>query len=548
MNKFEIICERPYMLFSFLIIIPAVLFFNLYKRKDSLYVDKSLKFQRKNDNTKRLLSFNKMTKIRSIFHCLALCMIILAYSKISWGSYLVPVQKSATSVSFVFDISNSMLAKDGYNGTTRLESSAVYAKKLLEKMENNSVSVVIAKGDGVVAIPITEDKIIVESLLESLNPKLMTSPGSSIGKGILRAKETFEKNYSTAGRIWVFTDGEETDNQLKNALTECIKSGIPVSIIGFGSEKETSVYAGDGITTVQTALRTKAINDAILEVNKKTNYLKNKTQIQFVKADEKGSAAKLINQLITKENSHITNITTYEEKPVPRYKLFLLLAILFFAFSFIFTEFDFTKIVIDSSKKISTLLIVFLPLILTSCSSQTKSVFEGTLSWHKKHYKHSVSCFLEAQELAKQKNQTENKDYFLYNLATSYAMLNEEQAAMEKFSSISTDASDEILFSTYYNAGVICYKNADYENALNYFRKALEIDNTRMEAKINMELTLKQSLQDVSQKAKSSIPASEEKSSMPEKEKAVFEHIKENDKKQWKNSESTQNQDLSNDY
>ena len=86
-------------------------------------------------------------------------MIILAYSKISWGSYLVPVQKSATSVSFVFDISNSMLAKDGYNGTTRLESSAVYAKKLLEKMENNSVSVVIAKGDGVVAIPITEDKI-----------------------------------------------------------------------------------------------------------------------------------------------------------------------------------------------------------------------------------------------------------------------------------------------------------------------------------------------------------------------------------------------------
>jgi hypothetical protein len=320
-------------------------------------------------------------------------MIILAYSKISWGSYLVPVQKSATSVSFVFDISNSMLAKDGYNGTTRLESSAVYAKKLLEKMENNSVSVVIAKGDGVVAIPITEDKIIVESLLESLNPKLMTSPGSSIRKGILRAKETFEKNYSTAGRIWVFTDGEETDNQLKNALTECIKSGIPVSIIGFGSEKESSVYAGDGITTVQTALRTKAINDAISEVNKKTNYLKNKTQIQFVKADEKGSAAKLINQLITKENSHITNITTYEEKPVPRYKLFLLLAILFFAFSFIFTEFDFTKIVIDSSKKISTLLIVFLPLILTSCSSQTKSVFEGTLSWHKKHYKHSVSCF-----------------------------------------------------------------------------------------------------------------------------------------------------------
>ena len=168
----------------------------------------------------------------------------------------------------------------------------------------------------------------------------------------------------------------------------------------------------------------------------KTNYLKNKTQIQFVKADEKGSAAKLINQLITKENSHVTNITTYEEKPVPRYKFFLLLAILFFAFSFIFTEFDFTKIVIDSSKKISTLLIVFLPLILTSCSSQTKSVFEGTLSWHKKHYKHSVSCFLEAQELAKQKNQTELLTFDFVSLYTGIEVNKMRKFNIEEFVSI----------------------------------------------------------------------------------------------------------------
>ena len=541
-------CERPYAFYGLLLIIPAVIISFFQYRK--IIRNKSIFMSDKNNSiaSKRLARFPKVILCRTIFRIVAWVLLVLAYAGFSWGTYLEPVQKNGNAVSFVFDISYSMMANDAPDKKTRLEAAANYAQMLLSHMKGIPVTVVLAKGDGVLVVPLTEDKAVVETLLESLNPKLISSVGTSLGKGIIAAHKGFPTNSSLANRIWVFTDGEETDNQLKNALTECIKSGIPVSIIGFGSEKETSIYAGDGITTVKTALRTKAINDAILEVNKKTNYLKNKTQIQFVKADEKGSAAKLINQLITKENSHVTNITTYEEKPVPRYKFFLLLAILFFAFSFIFTEFDFTKIVIDSSKKISTLLIVFLPLILTSCSSQTKSVFEGTLSWHKKHYKHSVSCFLEAQELAKQKNQTENKDYFLYNLATSYAMLNEEQAAMEKFSSISTDASDEILFSTYYNAGVICYKNADYENALNYFRKALEIDNTRMEAKINMELTLKQSLQDVSQKAKSSIPASEEKSSMPEKEKAVFEHIKENDKKQWKNSESTQNQDLSNDY
>ena len=76
----------------------------------------------------------------------------------------------------------------------------------------------MAKGDGVVAVPLTEDKIMIESLLEVISPNLMTVPGTSLGKGILKAKESFPSSYGAAGRIWVFTDGEETDGQLKTAL------------------------------------------------------------------------------------------------------------------------------------------------------------------------------------------------------------------------------------------------------------------------------------------------------------------------------------------
>ena len=44
------------------------------------------------------------------------------------------------------------------------------------------------------------------------------------------------------------------------------------------------------------------------------------------------------------------------------------------------------------------------------------------------------------------------------------------------------------------------------------------------------------------------IQASQEEDSSQELEKAVFEHIKENDQKQWKNSESTDTQNLSQDF
>ena len=164
-------------------------------------------------------------------------------------------------------------------------------------MNGVSSSVVLAKGDGVAAIPLTDDYVMIESLLEVMSPRLMTVPGSSIGKGILKAKETFPSNYSNVGRIWVFTDGEETDSYLKTALSECLKAGISVSIIGFGEERESNIMAGDGKTIVPTALRSDRINTAIEDAKKNLGVYKNHAGIFYIKASEKGSAVKLLNQL-----------------------------------------------------------------------------------------------------------------------------------------------------------------------------------------------------------------------------------------------------------
>ena len=528
----NITCERPYVFFALLIIIPVFILLN----------------------TRHHFSFRKMVFVRSLFISLSACMILLAYAKISWGMHLMPVQKNGTSVSFVFDISNSMLAEDGPEGSTRLEAASVYAKKLLSKMNGNPVSVVLAKGDGMTAVPLTEDYVMIESLLEVISPALMTVPGSSIGKGILKAKESFPSNYSTAGRIWVFTDGEETDSQLKNALTECMTSGIPVTIIGFGSETETEVLAGDKKTYVHSALRSEKLLKTIDDVKKNLSYYKNQAPVSYINSTEKGSGMVLLSQL--KDNE--SQIITYEAKPVPRYKLFLLFAVLFFAFSYIFTEFDFTKIFTDTkrekspkqkkgTKKLAGISLVFVMLLFSSCSSQTISIMKGTYAFKQKHYKHAVSCYLTAVH-----NTEEKKDeayyYSLFDLGTAYSMLDEKDAAMDKFARISEEAPTSVLYATYYNSGVIAHKNADYDKALEYFRRALEVDSTRIEAKINMELSIHMAEENVQHNEAKSIPATEQKTPVPEMEKSVFDRVKENDKKQWKNSESDKGQNLADDY
>ena len=491
---------------------------------------------------REMLSFRyaKILLVRSVFIAISFVMVLIAYADIHWGTYLVPVQKSGASVSLVYDISNSMLATDCEEGLTRLRAACEYSKGLLSKMNGVSASVVLAKGDGVAAIPLTDDYVMIESLLEVMSPSLMTVPGSSIGKGILRAKETFPSNYSNVGRIWVFTDGEETDSNLKTALSECLKAGISVSIIGFGEERESQIYAGDGRTIVSTALRSNKINTAIEDAKKNLGVYKNHAEIFYIKASEKGAAVKLLNQL--KEGSE--QLVSYEAKPVPRFKLFLLLAVLFYSFSYIFTEFDFKKIKMSGAAA----LCIFMVITFTGCSDSTSDILKGTFAFAKKQYSKAVSYFHTAQEIAEKNGNEQKLSYTLYDLGTAYSLLREDDAAMEKFSQIPVDAPVSVLYGAYYNAGVIAHKNEDYEHAVEYFKKALEVDSTRVDAKINLELSIQSIEVNVQHNQSQAVPSAEDNSINQDLEKAIFERIKENDQKQWKNSEQNQSEALADDY
>lgn len=491
--------------------------------------------------------YKKILFVRSGCLTIAFIFLLLARAGLTWGTYLVPVQKSGHSVAMVFDISNSMLAKDCPGNTSRLEASAIYAKKLLSKMEKTPVSVVIAKGDGIAAIPLTDDSAMVESLLDVMSPSLMTVPGTSIGKGILKAKKSFNTNFSSAGRIWVFTDGEETDGQLSPALLECQKAGIPVTLIGFGSETESPVLTGDGKTQVMTALRRDRLEKAISEASSRFRFFNNHDGLLYINSQEKGSAIQLLSQLRFGATENL--ITSYEVKPVPRYKLFLSLAAIFLILSYIATEFNFTRFFGSKNHKSSSAaLITFLLLFFTGCSSETVNILKGTISYQQKKYRHSVSCFMEASESAAADADRLALSYALYDLGTAYIMIGEDEAALEHFKSITEDAPDAVRYSAFYNAGVLAWRNSDFDEARDYFRKALEIDSSKMDAKINFELSMQQSQAKGKQNQSNQIQASQEEAAPQNLEQAVFQHIKENDQKQWKNSETSDSSNLAEDF
>lgn len=527
--------QRPASLYGLLLLIP-VLFFSLYRYKRLLNA-----FSERNSLQRQSHGFNRFKHcfiFRTLFRSLALVCIVLAYSGISLGVSNVPVQKNGSAVSFVFDISHSMNGKDEVNGMSRLDAAKEYAGELLSHLNGCAVSVVIAKGSGSVAIPLTEDFSTIRSFLSELTSDFMTSQGSSLGSGIDCAVLSFPPQSSYAGNIWLFTDGEETDSKLSSSINESLKYGIPVSIIGFGSEKESEILAGDGITKVKSALRKEKILDVIKSIENKRADRRNpsRTKLTYVTAKENGSASTLLKMLKNESGSRIV----YELRLIDRHNVFIILAIVFFILSFISAEFDFSKSIGSLAKETQVLCLL---LLFTGCSQKFNDgtkLLEGKLEWNRKNYQKAISYFLEVEQNADARKDRMVYEYAACNLAASYLMQDELDVALEKYKELIDNATNEtsaaVKYSAYYNSGIIAHRKGNYEQAADFFKKALEINSSDINAKINFELS-QQGKSGQNKGGQQELLSVQENSDNTNLENSIYSIIKESEHQQWKNQQ-----------
>ncbi len=542
---------RPLGLYGLLLLVPAVLFMAVRFRS----IIRNLSVQYDLNTDKSMLRHTRTSFIlRTMFNSLAWIFLVLAYSQISWGTSSVPVQKNGKAVSMVFDISYSMEAGDGAGGLTRLQSASNYADELLNYIPYTSVSVVLAKGDGTLAVPLTEDYESVRSVLRVLNPRLMTSQGSNLGKGVECAIDSFPANSAQASYIWLFTDGEETEEGLLNALSAAMRQGIPVVIIGFGSERETTVMAGDGKTPVKTALRTAKIEEIIRSVNRRNSFAGGNglhADVSFVDASEVGSANKLLaslereihvqkNELAEAGNSSREDELTivYELQRVDRSRLFIVLAIICVVLAFISGEFHPDRIRGKKTRAVAGA--VVFALALTGCSGRVQGgakLLSGKLEWNRKNYPAAVADFLDAVETARKNGDTELEHYAQFALASTYLSQNESDAAKERFERITADAPDHVRYAVLYNQGIIAHRKGDFKEASRFFKEALQIDGSNVNAKINLELSLQEELLHTQSRESGLSPVSENTSEQSDLEDAIYSIIRENEQKQWKNQQ-----------
>ena len=536
MNSFSTLfsIERPNVLLLILPVLPVALYtFVRFKKMEKSLVDFV------SSSSPAFLRSRRSLFLRTLFRILAWISGVLACAGLSWGTRQVPVQKSGCAVSFVFDISYSMNAMDVDGGRmSRLDAVKLYCSHLLSRMEGVSVSAVISKGDGFLAVPLTQDFSSIDSLVDSLSPSLMTSAGSSLGKGIDCAVSSFPQNSAQSSMIFVFTDGDETDDLMLHSLQRAARFQIPVTLVGFGSEDGAEVLSGDGITPVRTFLMANKMRNMAGDVNRNARKLFSKSDfVRYVSAASRGSALSLLEQIDSSSESF-----SYEIRSVSRHDFLILLSIVFFVLSFVVGELD-ASALRKRFGKLSSLLPLSCLLLFVSCSSERMQILKGALDHHNGKMRSATVDFV---SVLNDPETAIHRDYALFGLASTYISLEEYDAALEKLDMIVPEKSEDeykdksLASAVFYNKGVIFVKKGDFPKALSFFKQAVLASGDNLDARINIELC-EQRISMSKKRAGETEMRGVSESSSPEvdpKTAALFNLIREREQNQWKKMDS----------
>lgn len=169
---------------------------------------------------------------------------VLALAGFRWGEVLVEERRSGQELVICLDVSNSMLAEDGES--SRLQASVRTIRLTVEALEGVRIGLVVFKGQAVQLLPLTEDRYVLETVLQHVGPSVMTAPGSGLEDGILKSLEAFPESVQTYRSILLFSDGEYHSGNPLGAAEKAGSSKIPIYVVAVGSEEGAAVKLSGG--------------------------------------------------------------------------------------------------------------------------------------------------------------------------------------------------------------------------------------------------------------------------------------------------------------
>ncbi len=178
-----------------------------------------------------------------ILLCTALLLIITGWANLQLGSKMDKVQKKGVDVVIALDVSKSMLATDIQ--PDRLTRAKQLVSRMLDKMENDRVALIIFAGRAYQQVPLTVDYGAMKMMLQTVRPDLVPMQGTAISEAIDQSLKAFSEKEKKYKSLIIISDGEDHDEQSLVKAKAAAETGVIIHTVGIGSPQGATLYDPD---------------------------------------------------------------------------------------------------------------------------------------------------------------------------------------------------------------------------------------------------------------------------------------------------------------
>lgn len=434
--------------------------------------------------------------LKFLLFSLAFAIVVIALANPRSPKGSSSVKRNGIDVMIALDVSKSMLAED--IKPSRLERAKQVLAKLIDKLDDDKVGIVVFAGRAYLQMPLTTDHSAAKMYLSSATPEVVPTQGTVIKDALKMCYSAFNSQQKKYKSIILISDGEDHDEGAMKYAKSLAEEGVMINTIGIGSpggstimDNETNDYKKDANGNIVIS----KLNEEELQ---KIAENGNGVYQRFVNTDEVVNT--VYDQLLTMGRRPITENSMMNYRNY--FPVFLIIGLFFLIWEFLISEKKSAsaKMPKAAPKKMglsaTIILLFFIPLASFS-QKDNALVKKGNEAYEEKKY----DVALDQYKQAITKNPANAPAQ--YNLGNAlYKTEKPEDAVVAYDAAIENSLTPLNKSAAYYNKGVVLQNTKKLPECIEAYKHALRLNPKDEDARLNLQKALQQQKQNEQKKQK----------------------------------------------
>ena len=409
--------------------------------------------------------------------CTAMALLVLAIANLRLATGSEKVSRNGIDVMIAIDVSKSMLAQDVQ--PTRLDRAKQVLGRLIDKLNNDRVGIVIFAGKSYLQMPLTADHSAAKMYLSAASTEAVPTQGTVIGDALKMCYASFNNKEKKYKAVVLISDGEDHDENAVETAEQMASDGVVINTIGIGSPGGAPIpdqATGQMKTDAEGNTIVSRLNEAALsEIARKGNGT------YQLYTNTESVVAKISEELATMDQRNVTDDSLVNYKSF--FQWFLLATLIVLLLEQFISEMK------KAPRKIKIALATTLLMVSFSTYAQTEKteIKAGNDAYKKSNFPVAEQSYNNALK----KNPANATAQF--NLGNALYKADKKEAAIAAYEKSITQLKKPIEKSNaWYNKGVVEQNDQKLPECIASYKEALKLDPANEDARQNLQKALQQ--------------------------------------------------------